>query len=314
MEQPRFAPESIPAQTPGLNDIFLHNEFNMDSNSRDFGDNNSPKFVIGPIFDNVLGVKLISAQIPFSYYVFNSTNNTFTLTATSGGPYTFVIPVGNYTAATLATALAAELNAIDPAGAYTVTYSATTGKFTFTSLTPGYSFTFTFTELPASQTNEGPGATNPRLWIGFPAGDTSSTTGTIVAPFVANISGPGYLLLIASLGARISRSVRVNGFNSEDPPLLAKIPVNVNPGGLILFEDPTENYAFDMADGYLQEIEFSLQFGDSNLPVDLNGQPWSLVLQVLTKRDTSLSKYLPVSGAKGVPTITGRSKRIRIGP
>lgn len=307
-----FQPDLIPAQTPGLNDVFVHNEFNMDSNSRDAGTNDNPRFVIAPILDNVLGVKLISAQIPFSYYVFNSRNNTFTLTSTGGGPFTVTIPVGNYTVTSLAVALAAAMNAVNPGGAYSVTYSATTGRFTITSGTGGYSFTLTFTD-PGLLLDEGPGALSPRLWIGFPAGASTSTAGSLTAPYVANVTGPTYLLVLASLGARIAKNVRVNGLNSEDPPVLAKIPVNVNPGGLILFNDPSESYAFDMSDSFLQEMEFSLHFGDSNLPVEMNGQPWSLVLQILTKRDTSISK-LGVSGGVGDSGVMrGKSKRVRMG-
>lgn len=64
------------------------------------------------------------AEIPASFYVINYTNNTIVINS-----ITYIIPLGNYNATTLITALLILLPS------YTITYSSITNRYTFTNTT-----------------------------------------------------------------------------------------------------------------------------------------------------------------------------------
>lgn len=300
-------PVTPPVQTPGVNDVYEYCELYLDSNSRDSGTNDKPRFFLAPILHNILGIKVISAQVPFTYYVFQPTNNTFTLTDNAGAATnTVVIPPGNYNATTICTQLGASLTTASGGHAtYTAAYNNTTGAIAVTS-----SVTEAFVLHFGADIND-KGWNNPRLWLGFAAGsNTATSAGVLTAPSVACPTGPTYIYLESSLGGRIAKNIRVNGSTTNDPAVIARIPVNVNPWGVINYTDTTESFAFDMDDGFLQEITVSLSFGDSGQALSLNGSPWGVVLQVLVQRTTSISKYSkPDSNS---PMLALPSKRLRI--
>ncbi len=261
---PYHTPAPPPVQTAGINDFYEYNEIHLDSNSRDSGTNNQPTWNLPYAFQSVVGIKLHTAQIPFSYYVFNSVNNTFLLAdniAVNPIPTTAVVTItaGNYTSAALIVELQTQLNAASTALAaalgggavartYVVTFGAATEKFTITS-SNAEAFQLTF------GSSTGHGGTSPRLYLGYAAGlSAAAGTGIFIAPNVANLSGPNYLLLVGSIGSRIAKNVRVNGQTSINPAVVAKIAVNSNPFGLIDYVDPSETYDFDFSDGTLQSV------------------------------------------------------------
>jgi len=126
----------------GLNDSLKYYEFQLDSldasgsNSGAVESTDWPLFLLGgktPL-SNVAAFKIIEAQIPFTYYVFNSVNTDNTATNLArwtltefgpgaGGPYYPKIAIGNYAGGdALATALQTAINAVS--SGYTVTYNS----------------------------------------------------------------------------------------------------------------------------------------------------------------------------------------------
>jgi hypothetical protein len=290
-------------QTAGINDIYEYNEIHLDSAARDHGTNDQPIFNLTPAFSNVLGIKLLSAQIPFTFYVFNHTNNTFQILPNGdpGQAQDVTLPVGNYTVHSIAGPLTAALTSAT-GDTYTFVYSGTTGKFTLRS-TSGQVFALRF-GTPGDD-----GSTSPRLWLGFNAGEIrSDDSGVLVAPNTANVTGPNYLLVGTSFGGRIAKNIRVNGGSTAEAPAFAKIPVTVNPYGLITFTDPNGGYAFDMSMGQVQQLSVELMFGHTLQKVEMNGAPWSLVLMVLTQRATTVTRSVIDNGEA---SNTGR-KRLRV--
>lgn len=297
---------SVPLlQCSGVNDIYEYNELHLDSAGRDQGDNNHPIFVLQPAIGNVMGIKLLSAQIPFSYYVFNSANNTFLLQPDYADPtkVTVTLPPGNYNVDTFIPVLTTALETANALDTYTVDYSNLTGRYTVTS-NGGRQFALHF-----GSGVDDIGESNPRIWMGFgPGANVSSSGGVLTAPATASITGPNYIYLTTSFGGRLSRNIRVNGNSSIDPTTIAKIPVTVNPWGLITYTDPTASYAFDMSLGQVQNVEMGLQFGHTSQAVDMNGAPWSIVLQILTQRENTASRRM-VGEMKAGQTS---NKRIRV--
>jgi hypothetical protein len=300
----------------GLNDDYKYYEFELDSLDATSSFNGSDLATDWPFFEvaakgplrDVVAIKILEAQIPFSFYVFNSVNNTFILTEDSDPPVTVTIPEGNYTSGTLATALATALNAVHVGGGtYTVTYSSLTDKFTFSISGGGSSaFTFTFgagTGIPGVQPNSG--NRNPRLWIGFPPGVTRSTTSSpfkITSPNTVLITGPSYIYVnSAKLGSDVDVFLPAGAFNlggGKAGPQMAKVPVNCNPGSTIYWQDPDPQkwFKFDQLQS-LNGFDFYLTLGNttSQLPLKLNGLGFSLKLGILMLQKTSVDSVIPTA-------------------
>ena len=294
----------------GLNDNFKYYEYELDSLDASSAFSSTslasdwPFFEVaakGPLRD-VVAVKILEAQIPFSYYVFNSVNNTFLFNTAGVVDAVVTIPVGNYTSGTLVTALATALTTVSP-HPITVTYSNLTNQFVFTMTTGGaqiYSFTFgAGAGIPGVQPNSG--NVNPRLWIGFPPGVTTSTGAFVITtPNNVLISGPSYIYINSSkLGSDVDVFLPSGAFNlggGKAGPQLAKVPVNCNPGSTIIWQDPDPQKWFSF--NQLQTInsfDFYLTLGNttSQRPLQLNGLGFSLKLGFLCQQKTHVDKVLP---------------------
>jgi len=214
----------------------------------------------------------------------------------TGGSATVTLPIGNYNQAQLIPLMAAALSAASP-GAYTysVTYDTPTQKFTFynnATITHPYSFTF---GLPTNSGN-----VNPRLYIGFPGGTTSAASflasGTnkgnvLMAPNVASVTGPNYIYVNSSkIGQLTNIYLPTGAFNlggGNSGPQMAKIPVNVLPGGVIYWQDPDAQKWFDLENlQQFDQIDFFLTLGNTTTqaPLQLNGLSFSLKLGVLLNK------------------------------
>lgn len=313
----------------GLNDNYEYKEFALDSLDADgpfissAASTDWPRYSVaadGPL-ENVAAIKVLEAEISFSWDVFNSENNTFTITETVGGPKTITIPVGNYTGGAIATALTTAFVTAGTSATYTVTYSGLRNRLVFTSSTNN-SFYFSFGagyNIPGVQPNSG--NKNPRLYIGFPPGDTlSSSVGgvqVITSPNSLLLSGPNYLYLNSTkLGADMDVFLPTGAFNlggGKAGPQIAKIPVDCNANNLITWKDPDPQKWFKFKS--LQSItnfDFYLTLGNttSQVPLQLNGLGFSLKLGILKTVLTNSSKVLPTAQNGRVANREG-PKRIR---
>ncbi len=283
----------------GISSGLRYFEFELDSLDADGSANagllktDHPVFGVGgkkPL-ENIAGIKILEAQIPFSYYVFNERNNTFVLTETGYSSHTITIPVGNYTTAALISVLQAQMQ---PVGVgchwtYTITYSSQTQKFTFASNNTGGAATtepFTLTFGAAGDF----GNDNPRLYMGFPAGDTTSQTfntvqgDVLVTPYATSVSGPNYLYLCSNRLGNLTNLYlpRNSATGGNAGPQMAKIPVNTNSGGVIYWSDPDPGKYFDLENlPNLSQIDFFLTMGSDPNPISLNGLSFSLKMAIL---------------------------------
>jgi hypothetical protein len=285
----------------GLNDSLKYYEFQLDSldataaGGEGAASTDWPLFLLGgktPL-SNIAAFKIIEAQIPFTYYVFNSVNtdNTstnlarWTLTefgAGAGGPYYPKIAVGNYTGGdALATQLQTAINAVS--SGYVVTYNSTLQKLVFVCNKVNVtSFNFTF----GTSTNSG--NKNPRLYIGFPGGVTSSVGNTLISPNVILLSGANYVYVNSNALGNLTNmylpqgAVNLGGGNSG--PQMAKIPINCNSGEVSYWQDPDPQKWFDVENlNVLNQVDFYLSLGNTTaeLPLKLNGVSFSLKLAIL---------------------------------
>jgi hypothetical protein len=229
----------------GLNDTLQYLEIELDSQDTDntpdgrAATTDWPLFNLGRPLSNVAAIKILEVQIPFSYYVINDKNNTFKLVK---GATTNVVTItpGNYDANTLATELQTLLNTAsaltDATHTWLVVFNVSTGKFTFTSSNVTSIISFVFDETGEA------GNTNPRMFLGFPKGTTTAAAGVLIAPNMALVTGPNYIYVNSTQVGQLCNvylpTGAVNLGSGNSGPQLAKIAVDCQPGGVIMWKDP----------------------------------------------------------------------------
>lgn len=291
-------------QTIGVNDVYQYREIHLDSIRRDHGTGNNPQWIIQPSIHDVIGVKLISAHIPFSYYVINNRNNTFQIRLHSNlpNPLTVSITPGNYTTATIIDALTLGM----PEDRQGFEWSLNPAKDRLILHNTAQSgFSVIFEDVTDNTDQRDIGEDTPRLYLGFGPGVTSTAGDSLVGSYPLNLTGPHYLYVNSPLVNRLNHHITTNGTSSANHAVIAKVPVTVNPGGIIEYTDPSPGYFFDLNNGQLQDLSFSLTLGHSTHEVDLNGLHWTVTLAVLTHRDTTIAR-------SHIPDIMPGQKRMRV--
>ena len=291
----------------GISDTLRYYEFQLDSYSAytaqtsQYTRENWPVFSIGgkkPL-TTIAAIKILEVQIPFVYYIFKTGNNTFGLTEDGEALTTVTIPVGTYTVTQMLTVLATALSLASAAtgvsNVYTVTYDSTSLKMSiYNNSATTLPFVLTFGTGTSDQ-----GLTNPRRYLGFPGGTTTSQTfvavgpanhgNVLLCPNVINMSGPNYIFVnSARLGNLVDQYLPTLQPNySNSGPQMAKIPVNTNWPGIIDWADPDPEKWFNMESLHqLDDIDFYLTLGDSPDVMDLNGQSFTVKLGVLEQVST----------------------------
>lgn len=283
----------------GVDTTYEYNEWEINSGTAGnilYPDTSRAAFVRGsrPI-RNIAAFKAIEVSIPFSYYVFWAAgengvgNNTFLLDdGAPGSPTTVTITPGNYSASQMATELGVRLTAASSAAvSYTVSFNDRTGSFVITASAGNFSLIFNDNPLFLVDGRD-IGQTTPRRWLGFNAGTITSSASVLVAPNAAQLSGPNFLYLCSlALGGLNNDTLYINSQEGSGP-VIAKIPVTVNPGGIITWQEVQVNHLFDINHSTVVNSDFSIQWGDFSNPsfVDLRGQAFDAKLEFLTDQRT----------------------------
>lgn len=298
----------------GLNDNYEYYEFQLDSLDATSSFTSADAATDWPLFEvaakgpleNIAAIKILEVQIPFSWYVFNTVNQNFVLKEVGRPDVIVTIPIGNYTADQLCTVLATALTSASLSShTYSIVYTSNIQKFTFyNNSNLNEPFTFTFgapSGVPGVQPNSG--NRNPRLWIGFPPGSTTSQTyltsgphkgNVLLSPNAQLVSGPNYLYLNSTkIGSDMDVYLPAGAFNlggGKAGVQIAKIPITDNSSGIIYWKDPDPQkwFRYDQLQS-LNTFDFYLTLGNttSQTPLQLNGLSFSLKLGILKRQGTS---------------------------
>lgn len=217
---------------------------------------NNFKYDLDKSVDRVTRIYVESAQIPFTYYTTTALNNVF---ETSLG--TATLAPGNYNSGTIATALKTSLDTNAAGGApWVVTFSPTTFKVT---VAAAAAFTVITTTANTMTQN-----------LGFNV-DTASNV-THVGDGAVDLSGARYLVIKSSLiGENRSFTTAVAPIVSSKD-IIHTVPVNTNPGGVVLDVAPEPRYnILGFKTSFQNNIDFRLEDDQGNL-LDLNGNNWSV--------------------------------------
>lgn len=208
------------------------------------------------INNNLKAFRIVSVQIPFKFYPVNSTNNLIYFME-GASPATATIPIGNYSASTLATAIVTAMNLVSPSlSTYTVTYNNTTDAFTFTISAGTFRFMFGTNSLNSASSI-----------IGFTGdGTLLSTQVSNIAPILSGY--PAIYLRSNTLSGHLpAMYVQSNIISS----VMAVIPLNVNFNNLILYNDQSDQF-YDINVKILNKIDFQITDPSGNI-IDLRGSP-----------------------------------------
>lgn len=222
------------------------------------------------------GIKILSAEIPFTYHLINSTNNLLLMNSLP-----VEIPPGTYNADTLATVIKTAAELIT-GGTWTITWSSTQLKYTF-SWTDGFSTVCTLdfnTSQDYKELQDILGLTQLSY-----ATLTSFTSDKIASPM-----GPAYLYINS---ARIGRGINALLPAAEDGTTISneqicRVPVNVNFNDFIFYEDHASTTFFDFKENTnFNGFDLHLTLGTSQKPLKLNGLGFSVRLGLYVYRDAS---------------------------
>jgi hypothetical protein len=202
--------------------------------------------------------EIVTAEVPYTFYTVNATNNTmkFTVGATT---YTAIVAPGNYGITSFVTALQAAMNA--QFAGFTITYTKETYKLTFTNAS-AFSLDFTANTMV-------------RL-IGLTA--TTPPTTTVQPQGIINISGPKSLLIKS---IRLTRPKITRPFlNTAQDDVLYKVPIADGPGTILVEKNGYTNLLRYGVRQTIDQLDFQL-VDENNVQVDLNGQDWSCTINVI---------------------------------
>lgn len=226
---------------------------------------------------NPAAIKVKEAIVPFVYDSFTSESSLFWLDSTTGGYQFMLLPAATYDGPSLASTLQGILNSGILTG-FTVTWNSTTARFTITGTEP---FTLTM------------GAKSPKYLLGLLEGVNASTGNTLTSINAAVPTGPSYLYLNSQSlgqGIRVDDQDKQNRISVNQ---IAKIPVTVNPGGFIFYDNSRSNEYFDLdIKGDLDSFDLYLTLGNDseNVPLDMKGIGFSVTISLLGHRGIGLPK------------------------
>lgn len=235
-------------------------------NSARCGNSNNPTFTLrSPLY--VYAYRVKSVSIPFSFYMVNANNNTIAFRESADGVNrTATLPVGNYDAATILSALG---TALTNAGtqAYTVTYDDVSGRLTISA--PG-----NFRILSG---NNGSTAWNV---LGVDQyNDTASGVSSVKLPHYVDFSFNSSILLCSN--ALSSEDVIYSSDDSK--AVVCNIPADAPAGSVIHYDNSNGGYL--LFEESVQQVDFLLLDSATGKPMDLNGGAFTVILSVLTSAD-----------------------------
>jgi len=258
-------------------------ELLLDSNRQSVAQNSDypaiqwPRFEFKNLTLYPAAIKIVSAEVPFTFWRVNERNNRILLTDQAGTSTTelFVTP-GNYTAVEIAAELTALLNTAGY-GTFSVTYNTKNYHLEFDN-TLGYTIFFGQT-LGVGETALYPLLGTPQTWT-FATGPNS-----FVDTSTCRISGGTTLNLCSqTLGFQVKcllpSDAQVNSPNNQ----ICRIQLDCQPGGVAFYKDPNPEKYFDYISTTNLEA-FDLFFIDGTntdpYPVDFNNTPFSVKIGLL---------------------------------
>ena len=204
----------------------------------------------------------MNAQIPVSFYIINYTNNQFRLKLGAGAFTTYTVPVGNYTANSLISAMKTLVNNAN----FNIVISTINGCLTFS--------------FNAAMIIDNTIVNSIGFVLGFASGTYNDTAFSITAPYPLNLLG------IKALQVRSANLVmnNVSSVQGGMTTLLATIPVDAVPFGMIEYKDVGNNN-ITIYNDFVDDLDIEIIDGETGAYINFNNADWCITLAFhLTRR------------------------------
>jgi hypothetical protein len=209
----------------------------------------------GTGFQRVVSFQLQDISVPSSFLVIGDYITNPIMTLQAGGSWTSApLPSGNYTEATLATALQTLLNTNTLGLVITVTYDNTTNLFTIAAGAP-------FTLVPTALAE----------WLGF---DSVLPSASHTSTSVCLVSGPPVLYLQSNALASLQQGVQ-SSLSTFTAGVVGAIPLTQGPPGINVYQFAYLKHLPSAVPHQIREIDFTFLYPDGR-QVDLRGANWSI--------------------------------------
>lgn len=206
---------------------------------------------------NMLSIKLSTAEIPYSFYTVNAYNNTFNIVE-NGVPRAIIITKGSYDIFEFRDLILALLG-----GSFTVTVSINTGKMNIINAsltTVGLSFTSDAFKL-----------------LGF-SNQTYSASGSV------GLTSPNIMSLFSITGIYLKSNL--SGFNIYNSRLnnnlssiLQLVQIEADPFNMINYRSTNDAFITKLNDKNIDQLTFRITDAEDNL-IDFNGIEFEFTLKV----------------------------------
>lgn len=232
------------------------------------------KFKLPTAFKNVVAIRLLSMEIPMTYYVFTAAKGNTSLLIKEPSASNFVtatIPDGNYTVPDLCAAVQYALINATGNQSYTVCYNTSTLKITISNSETEFRIDTTTGALPQGL-----------FWglgyfLGFDKGVYISSNKSLIGVRIMNINPYNYMILDLGDLNMIQEGVTVKGY-------FTKVPLNVNNFNYIYLTPECCSYniaKYDPPIGRLDTISVLWRFHDGT-KIDFNGYNHSFMIEIIT--------------------------------
>lgn len=263
-----------------MSSILICSSFNRSSGTdSQFSLNTNTCAGLGEPGQSFRRVRCVQATLPWTAYNVNATNNTFTFVEQTGAKTCVAtVPVGNYNVSDMLPALGTAMTAASAATGNTRTYTATYDRVA-NKISVETTSAF-IVKAPTSRSY----ALNKILGFSM-SSDSAAYANRQTAPRVCNFNGTPYAFVHCSLVA--SNTSWSGQFAQGDSApqagqlttILAAIPVaGFSYGNIINWVPPTSVW-HTMTDSRITTLNISL-LDENNVPIELNGTYFSIVLEV----------------------------------
>ena len=205
---------------------------------------------------SVTSAVLRTAEIPSSFYVFSSAR-------------------GNYTFATMSTALSTALSAAFPSSTFTVSFDESSYKLKLAvnnSLVIGV-------DTRAVNPTATPLQYGLAYYLGFPAGELRSGVGSVTGTRVVCLNPESYILVDITELNTVHQG-GLFGAGGTQGTVFAKIPIFCNSFGLSVYDKHFCQNEYVTPIARLNELHVAMRFHDGSL-IDFQGVEHSLTLEIM---------------------------------
>ena len=253
----------------------------LDSRDRDFTKFPTPSDYVIKLpktYNNITSARLVSAEIPRSYYVFTAAAGNTTMKFTMSGsivpgPTSITIPDGNYGLATIVVAIktALDLAFVADAKTFTVAIDASNSKTTITCSDASKTLTITTTTTR-----------DLSYYLGFSVNSTAAGVASVTSPNVASLNPESYILISIDPLDRVDEAI-VDGYGGGDR-VFAKVPIaghsDTTSCGVCCYDKQLTCNAILPPIAKLDQVRVRMRFHGSSSLIDFNGADHSLTIEL----------------------------------